>query len=68
MFSGGDFEMGRAIGESTSKAERPKSDAFSPMDVTATLFAHLGIDPQIQKIDFAGRPRYFVFDKARVIL
>ena len=68
MFSGGDFEMGRAIGESTSKAERPKSDAFSPMDVTATLFAHLGIDPQIQKIDFAGRPRYFVDEKARVIL
>ena len=68
MFSGGDFDMGRAIGESTSKAERPKTDAFGPMDVTATLFSHFGIDPQIQKTDFAGRPRYFVDEKARVIL
>ena len=68
MFSGGDFEMGRAIGESTSKVETPKSDPFGPKDVTATLFAHFGIDPQTQKIDFAGRPRYFVESDAKVIL
>jgi hypothetical protein len=68
MFSGGDFEMGRVIGESTDKAETPKSDPFGPMDVTATLFSHFGIDPQLQKIDFAGRPRYFVESDAKVIL
>ena len=68
MFSGGDFEMGRTIGESTAKAETPKSDPFGPKDVTATLFSHFGLDPQAQKIDFAGRPRYFVESDARVIL
>ena len=68
MFSGGDFDMGRVIGESTAKAETPKSDPLGPKDVTATLFAHLGIDPQTQKIDFAGRPRYFVDSDAKIIL
>lgn len=68
MLSGGDFDMGRAIGESTSNAEKPKTDAFGPMDVTATLFNHFGIDPQIQKTDFSGRPRYFIDEKARIIL
>jgi len=68
MLSGGEFDMGRAIGESTSKVETPKSDPFGPKDVTATLFAHFGIDPQTQKTDFAGRPRYFVESDAKVIL
>ena len=68
LFSGGDFDMGRVIGESTAKAETPKSDPLGPKDVTATLFAHFGIDPQTQKIDFAGRPRYFVESDAKVIL
>jgi len=68
MFSGGDFDMGRVIGESTAKAETPKSDPLGPKDVTATLFSHLGIDPQTQKIDFAGRPRYFVDSDAKIIL
>ena len=68
MFSGGDFDMGRAIGESTEKAETPKSDPFGPMDVTATLFDHFGIDPQAQKVDFSGRPRYLIDSDARVIL
>ena len=68
MFSGGDFEMGRAIGESTDKAETPKSDPYGPMDVTATLFSHFGIDLSTQKVDFAGRPRYLVEGDARVIL
>jgi hypothetical protein len=68
MFSGGDFDMGRLIGESTAKAETPKNDPLGPKDVTATLFAHFGIDPQMQKTDFAGRPRYLVESDAKVIL
>jgi hypothetical protein len=68
MFSGGDFDMGKVIGESTAKAETPKSDPLGPKDVTATLFAHFGIDPQTQKVDFAGRPRYLLEEGAKVIL
>jgi len=60
MFSGGDFEMGRAIGESTSKAEEPKTDPYGPQNVAATLLQHFGIDQHTQKIDMGGRPRYFL--------
>jgi uncharacterized protein (DUF1501 family) len=68
MFSGGDFEMGRTIGESTDRAETPKTDPYGPLDVTATLFSHFGIDSATQRVDFAGRPRYFVDGDARSIL
>jgi len=60
MFSGGDFEMGRVIGESTSKAEEPKTDPMNPQNLTATLLKHFGIDQHTQRIDMGGRPRYFV--------
>ena len=60
MFAGGDFSMGRVIGESTSKAEEPKTDPLNPQHVTATLMKHFGIDQHTQKIDMGGRPRYFL--------
>ena len=37
MISGGDFSMGHALGESTSKAEEPKTSPFNPQKVTVTL-------------------------------
>ena len=60
MISGGEFPMGFAIGESTSKAEEPKTDAFSPQNLTATLLKHFHIEQSTTKIDMAGRPRYFL--------
>ena len=60
LLAGGDFEMGRVIGESTSKAEEPKTQLITPQNVTATLFKHFNIDQHTQKIDPAGRPRYFL--------
>ena len=60
MISGGDFFMGHALGESTSKAEEPKTDAFNPQNLTATLLQHFNIDQHTQRLDMAGRPRYFL--------
>ena len=60
MISGGDFNMGHAIGESTSKAEEPKTSPFNPQNLTATLLKHFGIDQSVTRIDMAGRPRYFL--------
>jgi hypothetical protein len=60
MISGGDFSMGYAIGESTTKAEEPKTEPFNPQNLTATLLKHFGIDQSIMRNDMAGRPRYFV--------
>ena len=60
MISGGDFDMGYAIGESTSKAEEPKTSPFNPQNLTATLLKHFGIDQHTQRLDMGGRPRYFL--------
>lgn len=60
MFAGGDFDMGRVIGESTSKAEEPKTSPLTPQNVTATLFKHFGLDQHMQRLDMAGRPKYFL--------
>ena len=60
MISGGDFLTGYANGESTSKAEEPKTDPPNPQNLTATLLEHFGIDQHTQRLDMAGRPRYFL--------
>lgn len=68
MMAGGNFDMGYALGESTSKAEEPKTDPFGPNNVTATLFKHFGIDQHTQRVDMNGRPRYFVEVGTRSII
>ena len=68
MFGGGDFSMGRGIGQSTSKAEEPKTDPLNPQNVTATLMKHFGIDQHTQKLDMGGRPRYFLEGGTQSIL
>jgi len=60
MLAGGDFPTGRFIGESTSKAEEPKTNPVNPQNVTATLLKHFGIDQHTQRVDMGGRPRYFL--------
>jgi uncharacterized protein (DUF1501 family) len=60
MISGGDFDMGYAVGASTSKAEEPKTDPVNPQNLTATLLKHFGVDQHTQRLDMGGRPRYFV--------
>ena len=68
MLSGGNFDMGRVVGESTSKAEEPKTEPLTPQNVTATLFEHFGIDHHTQRTDPAGRPRFFLDVGTRSIL
>src|SRR5207237_8063994 len=47
----GGLKMGQAVGESSSKAEVPKTTPITPMDLMATVFHVLGIDPQLQVND-----------------
>jgi hypothetical protein len=54
--SGGGLRMGRAIGESTAKAEVPKTTPISPQDLMATLFHVLGIPQNLHYNDPTGRP------------
>jgi hypothetical protein len=54
--SGGGLKMGRVVGESTAKAEQPKTTPITPQDLMATVFHVLGIPQDLQYKDPTGRP------------
>lgn len=56
LFSGGGLRMGQVVGATNSKAEFPTESPYTPSDMLATIYRHLGIDSQISFVDFAGRP------------
>jgi uncharacterized protein (DUF1501 family) len=56
LVSGGGFRMGQVIGATNAKAEYPTVRPYSPQDLLATIYHHLGIDPNRQFVDFMGRP------------
>ncbi|MER3415657.1 MAG: DUF1501 domain-containing protein [Gemmataceae bacterium] len=58
--AGGGLKMGQVVGESSSKAEYPKSRPISPQDLMATIFHVLGLDPKTQFTDPSGRPTTMV--------
>ncbi len=58
VMSGGDLKVGQVIGSSDSQGSEPVDQPYRPEHVLATLYRHLGIDPQTTFFDNAGRPRY----------
>lgn len=56
IVSGGGLRMGQVIGSTTSRGEVPKERPLSPNDLWATVFRHLGIDPERSYPDYRGRP------------
>ncbi len=56
LMSGGGIRTGQVIGSSNSKGEVPKDRPLSPNDLWATVFHHLGIDPEKSFPDHSGRP------------
>jgi Protein of unknown function (DUF1501) len=54
--AGGGLKMGQVIGESTARAEAPKSRPVSPQDLMATVFHVLGMPLDLHYTDPAGRP------------
>jgi hypothetical protein len=44
------------IGSTNSKGEHPKDRPLTPNDLWATVYRHLGIDPELTFPDFSGRP------------
>ena len=54
--AGGGLKMGQVIGESTAKAETPKSRPYSPQDLMATVFHVLGVPQDLHYTDPTGRP------------
>ena len=56
LIAGGGLRMGQVVGSTNSKAEFPTERPCTPQDLMATIYRHLGIDPQQSFTDFGGRP------------
>ena len=54
--AGGPVRGGRVVGESDALGAFPKSNPKTPQDVLATIYHHLGVDPEAQYLNNAGRP------------
>jgi uncharacterized protein (DUF1501 family) len=54
--AGGGLKIGQVVGESTARAEAPKSRPISPQDLMATVFHVLGIPQDLHYTDQMGRP------------
>jgi hypothetical protein len=54
--AGGGLKMGRVVGESTAKAEVPKTTPITPLDLMATIFHVLDVPQDLHYKDPSGRP------------
>jgi len=54
--AGGGLKMGQVVGESTAKAEVPKSTPITPQDLMATVFGVLDLPQDLHYKDPTGRP------------
>jgi hypothetical protein len=54
--AGGGLKMGQVVGESSAKAEVPKTTPVTPQHLMATVFHVLGIPQDLHYKDQAGRP------------
>lgn len=56
LLFGGGMRTGQVIGSTNSKGEHPQDRPLTPNDLWATVYHHLGIDPEYCFIDHQGRP------------
>ncbi len=54
--AGGGLKMGQVVGESSEKAEIPKTTPITPQDLMATVFHVLGMPQDLSYKDQTGRP------------
>ncbi len=66
LFAGGGLRVGQVVGETDSRAERPKSRPLGAQDVLATLYHVLGIDTSATLPDMSGRPMRLLDDGAPI--
>lgn len=62
VLAGGGFTTGQVIGATNAKGERPVGEHYTPQNVLATLYRHLGIDPRSTLPDHTGRPVHLLDD------
>lgn len=66
VVAGGGFKVGQVIGETDSHAGRSKGKPYTPSNVLASLYHHLGIDPATTIPDHGKRPMHVLDDREPV--
>ncbi len=56
FFAGGGIRPGQVVGRSDREGGVPVTDAYTPADLAATIFHLLGVGPDAEFRDAAGRP------------
>lgn len=66
VIAGGGFRTGQAIGETDRQAARSTGNPYTPGNVLANLYRHLGIDPAVSIPDHNRRPMHLLDDRQSV--
>jgi hypothetical protein len=66
VVAGGGFRVGQVIGETDRHGAQAKGAPYSPSNVLANLYQHLGIDPATIVPDFNKRPMHVLDDRELV--
>jgi hypothetical protein len=67
LLAGGGLKTGQVIGATDRRGESPKGQPYTPENVLATLYHHLGIDAgEVTLADHSGRPIFLLDDPSRV--
>jgi len=56
LVAGGGLRTGLVVGSTDKQGGYPKDRPLTPNDLWATVYRHLGIDPEQSVLDHAGRP------------
>lgn len=66
VVAGGGWRMGQIIGETDAHAGRSTGKPYTPANIFANLYRHLGIDPAMTIPDRNGRPMHVLDDREPV--
>lgn len=66
VIAGGGFKMGQVIGETDAHGGRSKVRPYTPANVLANMYRHLGIDPATTILDHSQRPMPVLDDREGV--
>jgi uncharacterized protein (DUF1501 family) len=56
LLAGGGMKTGQVIGSTDSSAGSAKDNPINYLDVLATIYSNMGIDPHAMVVDISGRP------------
>jgi hypothetical protein len=64
--TGGGIKGGQVIGETDAHGGQPKGRPYTPSNLLASFYRHLGIDPAVTIPDYRRRPMHILDDREPV--